>query len=251
MFHHNHFETILFDLDGTLRHNIPSADAIQFGFAVGLGVPDSWECRRKGARWVHYYWAQSDDLLRDIEKHDLLERSFWDNYATRYFMALGVPEDGAVELGPRLARLMEEGFNPQSMVYPEAFDTLAAIREAGYNLGLVSNRSHPCHEECQELGLLPYFDFAYAAVDVGAWKPDPAIFDRALRETGSPPERTIYIGDNYYADIVGAKNAGITPVLLDPEEIFPDAECVVVRSLGELREMLIPRCITNKEAKLL
>jgi len=63
--------------------------------------------------------------------------------------------------------------------------------------------------------------------------------DRAIQETGSPPERIIYIGDNYFADIVGAKNAGITPVLLDPGEIFPDAECSVIRSLGEIMEMLI------------
>ena len=241
MLHHNHFETVIFDLDGTLRHNVPSADETQFNFAVDLGAANLPECRRKGARWAHYYWAQSDELLQDIEKYGLLERSFWENYATRYFLVLGTPKEGAAELGPKLAQLMEDGFNPQSQVYPGAFDTLAALRDAGYTVGLVSNRSNPCHEECQELGLLPYFDFAYVAAEVGVWKPDPAIFDRAIQETGSSPERIVYIGDNYYADIIGAKNAGLTPILLDPGEIFPEAECAVIRSMGELREMLIPR----------
>jgi len=241
MLHHNHFETVIFDLDGTLRHNVPSADEIQFNFAVDLGAANSRECRRKGARWAHYYWAQSDELLQDIEKYGRLERSFWDNYATRYILALGTSQEGAAELGPKLAQLMEDGFSPQSQVYPEDFDTLDVLRDAGYTVGLVSNRSSSCHEECQELGLLPYLDFAYVAADVGAWKPDPAIFDRAIQETGSPPERIIYIGDNYYADIIGAKNAGLTPVLLDPEGVFPNAECTVIRSMGELREMLAPR----------
>lgn len=241
MLHRNHFETVIFDLDGTLRHNVPSADEIQFNFAVSLGITNSLDCRRKGARWAHFYWAQSDELLNDIEKFGKLERSFWDNYATRYFMSLGVPEGGAVELGPKLAQLMEDGFSPQSKVHPADFDTLGALREAGYTVGLISNRSNPCHEELQELGLSSYLDFAYVAVEVGAWKPDPVIFERAMQETGSSPERIVYVGDNYYADIGGANNAGITPVLLDPLGIFPDADCKVIKSLGELSEMLIPR----------
>jgi len=241
MLHRNHFETVIFDLDGTLRHNVPSADEVQYNFAVSLGITNSLECRRKGARWAHCYWAQSDELAQDIEKFDRLEKPFWDNYCTRYFMALGVPEGEATELGPKLAQLMEEGFSPQSKVHPEDLDTLGALRDAGYTVGLISNRSNPCHEELKELGLSEYLDFAYVAAEVGAWKPDPVIFDRAIQETGSSPEQIVYVGDNYFADIVGAKNAGISPVLIDPLGIFPDAECTVIKSLGEIEGMLIPR----------
>ena len=239
MLHHNHFEAVIFDLDGTLRHNVPSADETQFNFAVSLGITNSPECRRRGAQWAHRYWAQSEELIQDVEKFDRLEKPFWDNYCSRYFRAMGIPEEGAAELGPKLAQLMEEGFSPQSQVHPEDFNTLGSLRKAGYKVGLVSNRSNPCNEELQELGLSPYLDFAYVAAEVGAWKPDPAIFNRAFKETGSSPERIIYIGDNYFADILGAKNAGITPILLDPRGIFPDADCKVIRSLGELPRMLI------------
>ncbi len=239
MLHRNHFETIIFDLDGTLRHNVPSADEVQFNYAVSLGITNSPDCRRKGARWAHYYWAQSDELSQDIDKFDRLERPFWNNYTTRYFKSLGVPEGEAAELGPELAQLMEDNYNPQSQVHPEDFETLGVLRKAGYTVGLISNRSNPCHEELQELGLFDYLDFAYVAAEVGAWKPDPVIFDRAFQETGSHPERIIYVGDNYYADIIGAQNAGITPILLDPRGIFPDAECTVVKSLGELEKMII------------
>ena len=141
---------------------------------------------------------------------------------------------------------MEEGYNPQSQVLPETFSTLSTLREAGFTVGLVSNRSQPCHEECQELGLTPYFDFLYVAAEVGVWKPDPAIFERAFQESDSTPDQAIYIGDNYYADIVGAQRAGMHPILLDPEGIFPDAECTVIRTLGELVELDL---ITNNFAK--
>ncbi|MBC8506673.1 MAG: HAD family hydrolase [Anaerolineales bacterium] len=241
MLHRNNIETVIFDLDGTLRHNVPSADETQFNFAVSLGISNSPECHRRGAQWAHRYWAQSEELAQDIEGFDRLEKPFWENYCTRYFMALGVIKGEASDLGPKLAQRMEEGYNPQSQVHPEDFTTLGFLREAGYKVGLVSNRTNPCNEELQELGLSPYLDFAYVAAEVGAWKPDPAIFNRAFEVTGSSPERIVYIGDNYYADILGAKNAGITPILLDPRGIFPDAECAVIRSLGELTEILNPQ----------
>jgi FMN phosphatase YigB (HAD superfamily) len=76
------------------------------------------------------------------------------------------------------------------------------------------------------------------AAEVDAWKPDPRIFDRALELTASAPERMIYVGDNYYADILGAKNAGLQPVLLDDRGVFPDAECAVIGRLGDLVGLL-------------
>ena len=88
------------------------------------------------------------------------------------------------------------------------------------------------------MGLLPYFEFVYVAAEVDAWKPDPRIFDRALEISGSPRARTMYVGDNFYADIVGAENAGLQPVLLDRTGVFPEAECTVIRSIGELPGLL-------------
>ncbi len=237
----NHIETVIFDLDGTLRHSVPSADDIMFGFSVQLGIPDSAEGQRAGARWAHYYWAQSDELLEDVENYDKMEREFWVNYAHRYLMALDIAEKQALKLAPVLSLHMEEEYHPQNTVNPDGFATLQALRDEDYTIGLISNRTTPCHDECRELGLLQFFDFAYVASEVNAWKPDPAIFDRALQQTGNPPESILYIGDNYFADIIGAQRAGLQPVLLDPNHVFPEAQCTVINSLAELRTMLIPR----------
>jgi HAD superfamily hydrolase (TIGR01549 family) len=237
----NHIETVIFDLDGTLRHNVPSADETIYSFAVELGAPDSRACRREGARWAHYYWAQSSELFEDVKKFVEMEKPFWINYCQRYLKTLGMNEQRAGGLAPKLAQMMAEGFDPQNSVIPGALETLQSLRDAGFTLGLISNRSNPCQEECRELGLLPYFEFAYVAAEVGIWKPDPGIFDRALEVSGSPPERTLYIGDNYYADVIGAQRAAIHPVLFDPDDVFPYADCTVIRSIGELSAALIPR----------
>ena len=232
-------ETIIFDLDGTLRHNVPSADETQFNFALELGISELSGLRNQGARWTHYYWAQSPELREDVGKYgNDLPGEFWVYYSYRYLRAISVPEERAAELALPLFQAMQDRFQPESQVVPGAFDVLQALKDSGFTLGLVSNRSRPCHEECEKLGLLRFFDFAYVAAEVDAWKPDPRIFNRALEITGTLPRRTIYVGDNYFADINGAKNAGIQPVLVDPDGIFPDAECAVIKSVGELRALL-------------
>ena len=86
-------------------------------------------------------------------------------------------------------------------------------------------------QEVEELG-------GKVAGEVGAWKPDPKIFDRAMELSDTTPEKMIYVGDNYYADILGANNAGLQPVLLDDKGVFPDAECVVIERLDELIGLL-------------
>jgi putative hydrolase of the HAD superfamily len=231
-------ETVIFDLDGTLRHNFPSADDTQFRLANQLGAGVPADLQLLGARWAHYYWAQSSELLADLRKFGDTDDDFWTHYSYRYLLALTVPEKRATNLALTLSQQMELEFTPENRVYPCVPETLKVLNEAGLNVGLVSNRSRSCQEECEELGLLQYFKFAYVAAEVEAWKPDPRIFDRALDFTGSDPSRTIYVGDNYYADIIGAHNAGLQPVLLDVTGVFPDANCVVIKTVGELVALL-------------
>jgi len=77
------------------------------------------------------------------------------------------------------------------------------------------------------------------AGEVGAEKPDPLIFTEALQRLDSRAAQALYVGDNYYADVVGAQRAGILPVLLDPEAIFPEADCPVINEIRDLQDWLI------------
>ena len=120
---------------------------------------------------------------------------------------------------------MSEQYRPENKVISGAFDALERLKTAGYTLGVVTNRNDPCDVELVDLGLAPYFDFALAAGQVGSWKPAPKIPDAALELCGSTAAESIYVGDNFYADIKGARNAGLQPVLIDPRDLFPDAGC--------------------------
>jgi FMN phosphatase YigB (HAD superfamily) len=64
------------------------------------------------------------------------------------------------------------------------------------------------------------------------------IFNQALELLGSQPAQTLYVGDNYYADVIGARAAGLTPVLIDPNAIFPEADCAVIHIVSEVLPLL-------------
>lgn len=234
----NGVEAIVFDLDGTLRHSRPSflqgfQDAVR-----RLAQPFSPSQRRTAVRWLHYYWAQSPDLSRDRIRYAEQPEEFWRNHARRQLLAYGISPSQAAELAPEVQRYLAEEFRPENYVPPDVPESLSLLKSKGYHLSLLSNRSAPCDEELQQMGLLEFFEFTIVAGEVEAWKPDRRIFQHALERIGSRAENTLYVGDNYFADIIGSRRAGMRQVLLDPERIFFEADCVVIASIGELPGIL-------------
>ncbi|HRJ75060.1 MAG TPA: HAD-IA family hydrolase, partial [Anaerolineales bacterium] len=113
------------------------------------------------------------------------------------------------------------------------------LRESGYTLGVVSNRETSFQNELDEMNLTNYFDFLLAAGEVGAFKPDARVFHHALQISKTQADETVYIGDNYFADIVGSNNAGLMPVLYDPTGLFPEApDCHIIQSFNQLNDLL-------------
>lgn len=233
----NSVKAILFDLDGTLRHTCPSGTKTFLDFAVQLGVTDAVEKRLKAARWSHYYWAQSPELLKDLQDFPE-EEGFWLNYAQRHLMAFDCTPQSARDLAPKIHRYMREQYEPGDCVPADVPHTLQQLKSAGYRLAVLSNRTEPCQEQLEELGLDIFFEFSLVAGEVEVWKPDPQIFHHALERLGTRTGDTLYIGDNYFADVLGAQAAGLRPILVDPEGLFPDAGCPVIRSMSELLDIL-------------
>jgi putative hydrolase of the HAD superfamily len=83
-----------------------------------------------------------------------------------------------------------------------------------------------------------YFDMTLASGEVGISKPEPGIFYAAMSTIEATPESSLYIGDNYWADVVGARRAGLAPVLLDPHNLFPESDSLVVERIEDLLEWL-------------
>jgi len=204
----------------------------------GAGVQFSNEDRIRADQWEHFYFASSPEIQQDnqIFKEDI--KAFWLNFTKRRLMALGLQSKQAVELAPKVSAYMDEFYKPEVYVPREALTTLPLLKDAGYMLGVVSNRDEPFHQELVNLNLDSYFQFSLAGGEVNSFKPDTIIFERALELAGTSALETMYIGDNYFADVVGSRRAGLRPVLYDPGTLFPEADCAVIKSFAELPELL-------------
>jgi HAD superfamily hydrolase (TIGR01549 family) len=229
---------ILFDLDGTLRHSRPSFNHALFDFAAEFGVPQVAEGRRRALRWAHYYFASSPEVIRDSRKYGIDRDAFMTNYLRRYLVVYGCEPERARRVAPMIYDSMSSRLETQDCVDPETPETLERLKGAGFTLGVVSNREQCFQDLLQTLGLRSFFAFTVAAGEVDSWKPDIGIFQIALDRAGSCPTCTVYVGDNYYADVIGAQRAGLQPVLLDPEGLFPEAECPVIHTLAQLQDVV-------------
>ena len=231
-------KAVLFDLDGTLRHHLPTAGEVFVEYARSLGLKISTEDHIRAEHWVHFYFAHSPEIQADIKTFGYDKREFWINFTKRRLVASGVHTARAAELALQVSNYMGESFKPQVYVPDDAHPTLQYLKESGYVLGMVSNRDDPYHEEMKTLNLDSYFQFFLAGGEINSFKPEERIFKHALELAGTSAQETMYVGDNYFADIVGSLRTGLTPVLYDPIRLFPDADCAVIRSLAEIRALL-------------
>jgi len=225
---------VLFDLDGTLRLSRPSGLEAFIKYATELGLNLNSERRRAAERWVHAYWSGKHS---GIARNAPDPMAFWCEYTHGMLNAAGI-KDASCQYTQAIVRMFGERYHSETYVPPEAHTVLQAVRERGYTLGLVSNRLEELTPVAMELGLSNYFHFMLSSGQVGAWKPDARVFIRACEMAQARPHECIYVGDNYYADAVGAQAAGLVPVLLDPNDVFPEAECVRIGCLGELLSVI-------------
>lgn len=232
---HN-LKAVLFDLDGTLAHHLPPGGEIFSEYVRSLGYKISAEDKIRAEHWTHFYFASSLQIRQDGESYKN-EKDFWVNFAKRRMIALGLPAANALELAPKVSEYLAQNRKQVSRVPEDAFPLLESLKSAGYVLGMVSNREKPFGEQLAELKLDAYFKFALASVEVNSFKPDRVIFEKALELAGTSAAETAYVGDNYFADVVGARRVGIMPILYDPTELFADTGCQSVRSFSELGEM--------------
>ncbi|GAB4482724.1 MAG: hypothetical protein OHK0031_05460 [Anaerolineales bacterium] len=229
---------VLFDLDGTLRGHFPPGREFFADAAARLGLEITPEDRLRACRWEHYYWAESPEQSED-RRLNPDSSAFWLNYSRRELIALGASPAQAEEFAPLLRARMDSDFQPEDRLLDGAWETLEILRGQGYQLGIISNRDEPFDDVLARYGLgRAHFDLLLAAGEINVWKPAPAIFQHALQRMELTPAQAVYVGDNFYADVAGARGAGILPILLDPDQIFPEADCPVIRQLKELPGLL-------------
>ncbi|HZW01217.1 MAG TPA: HAD-IA family hydrolase [Candidatus Deferrimicrobium sp.] len=156
------------------------------------------------------------------------------------FGRLGYPD-----LPESFFRDVDQAFRQRSAfhVFPDVIPALKAMRAAGLRLAVVSNWGWAAPELLQTLELAQHFEVLSISARVGYQKPHPAIFEHALDLLGVDPAEAVHVGDDPKADVVGARRAGIEPILVDRHgrahpPIGADAPADGVTVIADFAELL-------------
>jgi 2-haloalkanoic acid dehalogenase type II len=132
-------------------------------------------------------------------------------------------------------RITEIAWSPDSWEpYPESIATLVELRRRGIKLAVISNFVDTLDAVCDVHGLTEYFDVIVSSVGAKAMKPDPRIFRTTLTRLGVHPRDAWHVGDNYWADVLGARSVGMRPVFVDRMGIDARLDCDRVSGLDQL-----------------
>ena len=227
------FDAVLFDLGYTLVYFDPPQEVIvQEALRAAGAERTTLEIRAAvESVWGDYYRDAETARFEPSEEYD---RQVESELSGNLLRVLGVEGDEALSV---YRRALDEGFARPGALrpYPEAPEVLESLRSEGYRLGIVSNWSWHLRSRVESTGLKDYFDLVWGSAYAGCNKPHPCIFQQALEQMELEPARVLYAGDSYRHDVLGARAAGLAPVLVDRSDGAAPRDCPVV---GDLRGVL-------------
>jgi putative hydrolase of the HAD superfamily len=204
-------KAIFFDAAGTLIH-LPKSVGFHYalvGQRVGLALDAAALDRAFTACWKRMPARPAIDGPREDD-----DKGWWRELVDQVIgqVARGTSEldrDAFFEVA--YSHFAEAGVWE---LYPDVIEVLEALRPR-FDLAVVSNFDGRLRMILEHLGVSQFFSHVFLSSELGADKPDPLIFQRALKLSGAAPNETLHAGDDPVRDWQGADAAGLSIFRLD------------------------------------
>jgi len=231
-------KAVFFDWFNTLAHYYPPREELERQALSELGFNVSLQVLSRGLYFAdkHYYEENTRFPIRQRSPEEQLKIYLGFQETILKEAGIVAAQDLVFNLMNRMLKL-----NPtmKFVLYDDVLQALQSVKAKKLTIGLLSNLQSGITEMCRELGISPYIDFSVTSGEVGEDKPKPPIFLRALELAKVKPEEAIVIGDQYQNDVLGARGVGITGILLDRDNLYPEiTDCPRIRSLTEVTKYL-------------
>jgi len=229
-------KAIFFDMDNTLVH-LPDFSSEQFFKETlkKLGISVEIEQIRQA------YQSLDDWVKQNLSDYTCWNREIFVEWNRRLLENLGVKEGVKI-----LAEKVEDRWEnlPQEAgerLYPEVPYILDSLFKNGFLLGVVSNRRSELIRKSVDMhGIAHYFRCLVSPQDANApkGKLDGQMWGLALSAVGVAASEAAHVGDSYTHDVVGARKAGLLPIMIDREGRYGEVDCLKIRNLKELFKIL-------------
>jgi len=162
-------------------------------------------------------------LIYDLDFQTHQQACLADPFPTGYAHSLFGSFDNHPDQLNRLKKFLQDRDRTKSLwaaTHPWVADTLQKLKEAGFSMSVVSNSDGRVEQILSDLHLRKFFDQVFDSEILGVSKPDPRIFEIALKDLDLEASEVIYIGDVFYIDVWGANQAGLGCIHLDPQNHY-------------------------------
>ncbi len=210
-------DAVFFDVGNTLLYAYPSVGHVCEEILLGSGRIHSLDEIEGILPLVDEYYEdryRSDDTFWTSDER---AADVWTGMYGLLCRRLGIPEVEAVDL----AHAVYDAFGDPARwrAYDDVAPAFERLRSAGVKVGIISNWDTRLEGVLDGLGLGALIDTVVSSAVVGLHKPDPRIFELACARLGVEPGRCAHVGDHVYSDVLGARAAGLRPVLIDRHRV--------------------------------
>lgn len=223
---------LLLDLDGTLvDHDSAEVEGVA-GWLAAAGLPDEVE----GEPSVLVWRRITEAVLPDYFHGRLGLQEQRRIRVLRFLPLLGVDVSGMTDAeADEQFREYHRCYAAAWRAFPDVVPALTRLQET-HRLAVLTNGDQEHQEtKLRTAGITDLVERTIATSSIGAAKPEPTAFLRALEELGERPEGATYVGDRLDVDARGAAAAGLIGVWLDragAEGPAPDVR--TIRTLADL-----------------
>ena len=231
-------KAVFFDWFNTLAHYYPPREELESQALKELGFDVSPKSISYGLYLgdKHMYEENARRPIRDRSREE--QTKLYAGFHRIILKETGInATDGQVM--QLLARMFQLNASMKFVLFDDVVETLKTLKAQGLKLALLTNLQTEVNTMCRELGIGEYLDFTVTSSEVGADKPQPPIFLKALNLARVNAAEAIHVGDQYQNDVLGARGVGITPILLDRADYYKEiTDCPRIHGLSEVSKFV-------------
>lgn len=229
---------VFFDWFNTLAHYEPPREELERQALHEVGIKVALRDVSRGLLIADRDYFEENTLSPIRERSPEEQVEVYTRYQKTVLAEAGV--NATEELILKIMGRLQQLYSSMTFViFDDVLSTLKMLKEKNLTLGLLTNLNSDIDSICQKLGVKPYLDFTVTSTEAGADKPQPPIFRLALERARVDAAEAVHVGDQYKLDVVGAREVGIKPLLIDRADVYPEVnDCPRIRSLTEVTEYL-------------